>query len=669
VLNQFRTVNTKSREQADLTVGYKETPASTVVNGGLASILGSWLKVNATIGESTNNSPTKDTVSFLQPYTSNTVPLTPKTLVLSNNDDGVSRVRMPLGLISRDDGGITGGNSGSSIVGSCTAVSNTPVANRKIGICSDGFYSNDVFSVDSVGNGTNTIGGGIVSDVVERDTVRPDSASASITKSGGIGAETLSLNVIGEGNTNLTYKVFEAGKLAYSLKQEKVPVTGNYVNNNLLGIIACGGVSYYAVVQLRDRAGNVSSETTSNTIISSACPVISYVDENGVTIYENYNPLLYGNYANAVAARVLRTGMSKYYENIDKCAKNVVNNLKSKEIGWRLLLLGGAVAFDVDYEQLPDYILQACYYKDAGSYGILEYERDPQLRYMSQYLRDNINEYIKPLKPLFDLAKEVRKWVGNVINDVVDVLKQILDFAKDNWPTIVAVVIGGIVDLVCYSFITGISVVATAISGGSGAPIAFGTWLASLSGCTALGASVITATEKFLQGLNGQDPDWGSFGDEFIINFWTGLLFGAAGASIGYFLKNGVKHVYIKGLSKLLKAESPLIPKFATNGISEASKYSGKSIKVVDNTGRSGVVEIPNTWTIEPALNNKGMRFINKTNGLEEIRIMDATPDYPTGYIRRLNAGGNYVDVSGNYPNQSNQEEVRLLTHLLIDTQ
>jgi murein DD-endopeptidase MepM/ murein hydrolase activator NlpD len=249
VLNQFRTVNTKSREQTELGLYKDDTSIRSDVK-----FVSHWSGVNSTIAQSNaTTNPVKEVVSFLQPYTSTTPPLTPKTLVLSNNDDGVSRVRMPLGLISRDDGGTTGGNSGSAVVGSCTAVSNTPVANRKIGICSDGFYSTDIFSVDSSGNSTVGVPGGIVSDVVERDTVRPDKPSAVVQANDT--ARSISLTLSGEGNS-----LARIGGSTTSVEYLNNAGTANTVV--LYPSAWRYSTTYTWTITIEDRAGNVSETAT-----------------------------------------------------------------------------------------------------------------------------------------------------------------------------------------------------------------------------------------------------------------------------------------------------------------------------------------------------------------------------------------------------------------------
>ena len=63
----------------------------------------------------------------------------------------------------------------------CVVTSNAPVFNRAIGTCADGVYQVDVESTDTAGNTSAE-----VSRIVERDTVRPNMTSLSVTKVDGV---------------------------------------------------------------------------------------------------------------------------------------------------------------------------------------------------------------------------------------------------------------------------------------------------------------------------------------------------------------------------------------------------------------------------------------------------------------------------------------------------
>jgi hypothetical protein len=179
---------------------------------------------------------------------------------------------LPLGKNERDD----------SKLETCTTISNSPIVGRRIGTCEDGNYTLGYKAGDTAGNMT-----GEKTQVVERDTVRPDAPIVKATKYGDIIEEYLGVEISGEGYTTALIEVrsvFGVEKREYRLDEN-----GQFRSNNLIGKLECEFVEYTVAVKLKDRAENISFESTDK-IITQECPRCSYRG-NGSLIrpYKNDN--------------------------------------------------------------------------------------------------------------------------------------------------------------------------------------------------------------------------------------------------------------------------------------------------------------------------------------------------------------------------------------------
>ena len=135
---------------------------------------------------------------------------------------------------------------------SCTTTSNSPVVNRKVGICDDGLYTHTNVQVDSSGNRSNP-----VSISVERDSVSPFAPNLNLGKTGDIFQEYLTVDITGEGYSDLemevssSYTDFNSGSnnsqsgstgntrtFNYNLGEG-----GRFSSNQFLSLI-CGQVEY-----------------------------------------------------------------------------------------------------------------------------------------------------------------------------------------------------------------------------------------------------------------------------------------------------------------------------------------------------------------------------------------------------------------------------------------
>jgi hypothetical protein len=147
---------------------------------------------------------------------------------------------------------------------SCTTTSNSPIKNRRIGICQDGIYTISSRQTDTAGNK-----GEIISKEIERDTTSPFKPNLNIAKTGDIFGEFLKVGVSGEGESKLELRV-----LSPSIIDQRfeffLDKNGNFSNNSLLNLV-CGEIEYKIIANLVDRAGN-SSDSVTKTIKTLECP-------------------------------------------------------------------------------------------------------------------------------------------------------------------------------------------------------------------------------------------------------------------------------------------------------------------------------------------------------------------------------------------------------------
>jgi hypothetical protein len=72
-------------------------------------------------------------------------------------------------------------------------------------------------------------------------------------------------------------------------------------------------------------------------------------------------------------------------------------------------------------------------------------------------------------------------------------------------------------------------------------------------------------------------------------------------------------------------------------------KLLGTKVKTV-----AGDIEIPGNYKINIADNGKGVRFQKPGSSgkdVNSIRVMEPTPDYPNGYVRKYNSSGQAIDI------------------------
>ena len=170
-----------------------------------------------------------------------------------------AKTTLNLGNNTRDDE--------ANLVSTCTTISNTPIKNRRVGICQDGVYTIKQNLIDTAGNMS-----GELMEVVERDATPPLVPTLTATKSGTrVTGEKLGISLTGEASTKLEIKVSWNGteKLFQNLT---IPEIGIYTNTNLLDL-TCGEITYTMTARLTDKVGNVSQYSTPTTQKSNSCLV------------------------------------------------------------------------------------------------------------------------------------------------------------------------------------------------------------------------------------------------------------------------------------------------------------------------------------------------------------------------------------------------------------
>ena len=165
----------------------------------------------------------------------------------------------------------------------CYTVSQSPIKNRRIGICNDGVYGLTMRMVDTAGNRSAWIGNSF-----ERDTVAPDKPNLQVTKGGSRFNEQLSVNVNGETGTE-AYFYITSSLGETKTKATKIDTNGNYSAANIWGReLVCGGNSYTVNLKLKDRAGNIS-QSVSATVTTGECAVCT-TSGTGQLMYPVQNP-------------------------------------------------------------------------------------------------------------------------------------------------------------------------------------------------------------------------------------------------------------------------------------------------------------------------------------------------------------------------------------------
>lgn len=197
------------------------------------------------------------------------------TKLTRNSTNGGTDTTFNLGENIRDDNGLGGDVKNSTCVKMDGPLGNNPTApiadnTRRIGICSDGLYTLKTREVDTAGNL-----GSWITNVIERDTVSPTTPVVKASKTGDILGEFLSLDITGESFTKGKVEVIEDSNYQTPTKTIDIDLNSNgkYISTNLIGQLNCGEVTYSVKVTLTDRAGNISTTSTSNTITTLPCPV------------------------------------------------------------------------------------------------------------------------------------------------------------------------------------------------------------------------------------------------------------------------------------------------------------------------------------------------------------------------------------------------------------
>ena len=108
--------------------------------------------------------------------------------------------------------------------------------------------------------------------LVERDTTKP--ANPTLTASStpveyGL-YEQAGLSITGEAKTSATVTITSSSGY-FNTRYLYLGDTANYTTSNLIGKLACGGITYTFTVNTTDRAGNISGSTTT-TLTTKPCP-------------------------------------------------------------------------------------------------------------------------------------------------------------------------------------------------------------------------------------------------------------------------------------------------------------------------------------------------------------------------------------------------------------
>ncbi|MGL4758189.1 MAG: peptidoglycan DD-metalloendopeptidase family protein, partial [Patescibacteria group bacterium] len=220
------------------------------------------------------------------------------------------------GVAGTDGGYQEGGvSNGAGVIQNqpCTTTNSNPIVttigtieattNRRVGICDDGLYKVNSYSVDSAGNYLKNTDGTIqlVSRIVERDTVSPALPSLEITnildpidqgQVASVKPNFLKLNLVGEAKTTAKIEITNSNGGSQTINQV-IDNSGNYSNNNLIGALPCGNVKIDVKVTLIDRAGNLS-ESVTKSIVTKECPacatynVVDKTISNTTTNFQAY---------------------------------------------------------------------------------------------------------------------------------------------------------------------------------------------------------------------------------------------------------------------------------------------------------------------------------------------------------------------------------------------
>jgi pimeloyl-ACP methyl ester carboxylesterase len=200
------------------------------------------------------------------------VPNTPSnsTLLARSSYEGKTELEnLPLGKNERDD----------SKLETCTTISNSPIVGRRIGTCEDGNYTLGYKAGDSAGNMT-----GEKTQVVERDTVRPDAPIVTANPVGDKRNQRLAIDLSGEAFTTAVIEVTptsgrNAGKTHY--QDISIPSNGQYKTKDLLKkLLDCGNITYVIKITLVDRAENIS-QTVQTSVTTDECLYCMSGNEDG----------------------------------------------------------------------------------------------------------------------------------------------------------------------------------------------------------------------------------------------------------------------------------------------------------------------------------------------------------------------------------------------------
>jgi pimeloyl-ACP methyl ester carboxylesterase len=152
---------------------------------------------------------------------------------------------------------------------SCTTTSNSPIVNRRIGICQDGIYTIKTRETDTAGNK-----GEIISKEIERDTTSPFKPNLNVGKTGDIFGEFLSINLEGEGEAKVEIRIIPSDTGAVTDYNIFLDKNGKFSSSSFLSL-NCGEVTYTIKARVIDRAGNVGEFSKQKSITTLPCPTCS----------------------------------------------------------------------------------------------------------------------------------------------------------------------------------------------------------------------------------------------------------------------------------------------------------------------------------------------------------------------------------------------------------